>query len=197
MDFPLFLASLLPIFYSLYWLALFLRIIRKGQSPGAFALLGGLVLYAIGIILTFASREALITENATQSPLGEYLLSTSFFADSLERYAVQFLAAAASALILWLVLLGLRRISQRNFYDVREAGMVAVAALIAGWPGVFVFLALLFIVVLLGGVIRILIGKGTIADRFIIGPMIPVAAIGVVWFGNYLVGLVGLEVIRF
>ncbi|MFA6512311.1 MAG: hypothetical protein WCV86_04280 [Patescibacteria group bacterium] len=192
-----FLAVITPIFFSLYWLLLFFRMVRVGSKTQSVYLLSGVVLYGLSIIVVFAARAGIIQENASRGQLGTYLLETSFYSDSLVRLVPQYLAAVIGAAVLWLFLLGLRKISRRNFYDSQEAGMIAVGALMAGWPGVFVFLALLFFLVLLAGVMHVLLKQSQTSDRFVIGPMIPVAAIAVIWLGTLLLHVTGLDVIRF
>lgn len=197
MSIFVFLATVTPILFSLYWLFVFVRMIRSGNGPGQVALLVGIFLYGLSIFVIFAAREERILENAARSALGEYLLKTSFFSGLLERLAPQYLAAVVSALTLWLGLLGIMVWSRQRFYDASEAGMVAIGALMAGWPGVFVFLALLFLLVFIVGIAHVLLARRRTNDRFAIGPMIPVAAILTIWLGTAAVNLTGLFTIRF
>lgn len=195
-QFILPLTAIFPFILTVFWIVVLFTYVR-GKTSRTVLLLTGVLLVALDIILRVSARKMLLVGQGTGNGFSTYLLETRFYEEQLTRLAQYFFASAIAALVLWLLLMLFLRFSPRVFYDSTEAGMLALGALVSGWPAVFIFLAVVFLLVACAAVVHILFSRRTLRDRFVIGPMVPVAAIVAMWLGNTLVQLTGLDAIRF
>lgn len=84
-----------------------------------------------------------------------------------------------------------------TFLDKNDVMIIVLGAAAVGWPAVFVFLALVFVLSVLAMLALVVLKKKTLADRLVITPYIIPAAVLTLIFGNYLLQITHLNVIRF
>lgn len=86
---------------------------------------------------------------------------------------------------------------QGAFLDREDALLICLTTVIVGWPGVLILLAAIFLLSVLGLILKILFRRKKLTDRIVITPYIIPAAILIIVFKDYLLNLTHLTVIRF
>lgn len=81
--------------------------------------------------------------------------------------------------------------------DETDILLLSISSLAVGWPTMFIFLAMVFALSVVGMLVLVVLRKKTIYDRLVITPFIIPAAIVTLWAGPYLLIFTHLNKISF
>lgn len=122
----------------------------------------------------------------------------TYFFDQLARNVTPLLAGwVISGAVMALLLYVFVKRGGSLMLDQHDVLLITIGAAATGWPGVFIFLATLFALAVIGMIVLVIFRKKSIQDRLIVTPYVLPAAILTVLFGSYPAAWTHLDKIRF
>lgn len=193
-----FVADFFPlILYSLWGFFLFIFYVVKKETNRRFVKLS-LLIFLLMTVLVIASQALDLFLHYRQTPYLHYLLTqTDYYWLKITRLIVSQVVSVFFAFIFSLVIFFLAQKTQQEIIDALDVFLLSFSLLVLGWPNFLLFLILLLLMVVVGGLIQVVTKKSNWQGRFILTPYILPAFLLILWFGNFLARLTGLDKIRF
>ena len=185
------------ILYSVWGFFLFIFYVIKKETNQRFIKLS-LLIFLLITILMITSQAFSLFNHYRQSSYLQYLLTrTDFYWVKVTRLMVSQVVSVFFALFFSLIIFFFAKETHQEIIDAFDFFLLSFSLLVLGWPNFLLFLILLLLMAMAGGLIQVARKKSNLQARFVLTPYIIPAFLLILWFGNFLAKLTFLDKIRF